>query len=188
MVLISPRRCVKVSLDSEMTISLGTAGCTMQTSEFNITHPDDTFNGAIYAVAHGAMVDVSFQGSPPPSPSTPQNQISPSKSPPSLILWRTILQRALASEHPPLPPIVVWARPPTEYGWKEIDCTSHGTVTVPTRRLTNNVLRLYGGFLSVDRLSIDRRSTERNILFTTISLVMPQSWVGTRARLICIEY
>ena len=45
-----------------MTIGLGPAGRKMHNSELNITYPNDTFNGAMYAVAHGAMIDVSFQG------------------------------------------------------------------------------------------------------------------------------
>lgn len=52
----------QVSLDSEMTVGLGPAGRKMHNSELNMTHPNDTFSGAIYAVAHGAMIDVSFQG------------------------------------------------------------------------------------------------------------------------------
>jgi lipid-binding SYLF domain-containing protein len=52
----------QVSLDSEMTISLGPAGRKMHSSELNVTHPNDTFNGEMYAVAHGAMIDLSFQG------------------------------------------------------------------------------------------------------------------------------
>jgi len=56
---------VQVSLDSETTISLGPAGRKMHNCELNVTHPNDTFNGEICAVAHGAMIDVSFQGGTP---------------------------------------------------------------------------------------------------------------------------
>ena len=52
-----------------MTIGLGPAGRKMHSSELNVTHPNDTFSGAMYAVAHGAMIDVSFQGAVSPESS-----------------------------------------------------------------------------------------------------------------------
>lgn len=52
----------QVSLDSEVSIASGPAGRRMHSSELNMSHPGDTFSGAMYSVAHGAMVDVSFQG------------------------------------------------------------------------------------------------------------------------------
>ena len=52
----------QISLDSEMTVAAGKAARHMHDSELNVTHPGDSFRGAMYSVAHGAMVDVSFQG------------------------------------------------------------------------------------------------------------------------------
>ena len=46
-----------------MTVAAGSAAREMHGSELNLSHPSDTFSGTSYSVAHGAMVDVSFQGS-----------------------------------------------------------------------------------------------------------------------------
>lgn len=43
-------------------MAAGKAGRHMHDAELNVAHPRDTFQGACYSVAHGAMVDVSFQG------------------------------------------------------------------------------------------------------------------------------